>query len=373
MSTMGALEIMTSKFTHDGSCLPIHVRAAVLSSLMFVWFAGSVASASDLRSPWDERPVKVTTAGYTCDVPAALPKDIAAYDFYSDAKHSVIDPARYAAYNAAARRFDDAMHAAESAADNFQSTGSRAAAECVLQILLLNAQAGAMTGDMASNQSYYVQNWTLGSLAVTWLKVREADPGTPDERTAITGWLQAVAHSTQSYFTDRHQKGTTDAQNNHYYWAGFAVMAAAVSANDHSLFDWGVSTYDDGIRRIQPDGTLPLEMARGQRALHYHLFALAPLVTMAEFGAANDLDLYTRNHSALSLLIYRAMGGLEDNKYFTSKAGAAQDTPENGKVKSDEVVWLTPYLRRYPNGDLNRLLHSVSPRPYNYLGGLPPQ
>lgn len=362
-----------SKFTRHSCLLAISWTSALFFFLAVLASAASPASSGDLRSPWDERPVKVTSAGYACDVPAALPKDIVAYDFYSDAKHSVIDPARYAAYNAAAKSFDDVMRAAESAADNFQSTGSRAAAECVLHILLLNAQAGAMTGDMASNQSYYVQNWTLGALAVTWLKVRDADPGTPADRNIITGWLQQVAHSTQGYFADRHQKGTTDAQNNHYYWAGLAVMAAGVSANDHSLFDWGVSTYDDGISRIQPDGTLPLEMARGQRALHYHLFALAPLVTMAEFGAANDLDLYTRNHSALSLLIYRTMGGLEDNKYFTAKAGAAQDTPENGKIKSDEVVWLTPYLRRYPNGDLDRLLHSVSPRPYNYLGGLPPQ
>jgi poly(beta-D-mannuronate) lyase len=364
---------MKSTFTRQGRFQAISMTAAAYFTLAVVSSAASPASSGALRSPWDERPVTVTSAGYTCDVPPALPKDIAAYDFYSDAKHSVIDPTRYAAYNAAAKSFDDVMHAAESAADNFQSTGSRAAADCVLHVLLLNAQAGAMTGNMASNQSYYVQNWTLGSLAVTWLKVRDADPGTPDDRSAIAGWLQTVAHSTQGYFADRHQKGTTDAQNNHYYWAGFAVMAAGVAANDHSLFDWGVSTYDDGISRIQPDGTLALEMARGQRALHYHLFALAPLVTMAEFGAANNLDLYTRNHSALSLLIYRAMGGLEDNKYFTSKAGAAQDTPENGKVKSDEVVWLTPYLRRYPNGDLNRLLHSVNPRPYNYLGGLPPQ
>ena len=345
---------------------------AVLCAMVLLPSLAMAAPSTALLSPWDERPVKVTAAGYSCDVPPALPKDIVAYDFYSDAQHSVIDPTRYAAYNAAAKRFDDVMHAAESAADNFQSTGSRAAAECVLRILVLNAQAGAMTGDRASNQSYYVQNWTLGALAVTWLKVRGAEPGSAEDRKLVTGWLQQLAGQVHDYFAERHAKPTTDAQNNHFYWAGFAVMSAAVAANDRTLFDWGVSTYDDGVGRIQPDGTLPLEMARGQRALHYHLFALAPLVTMAEFGAANSIDLYGRNHSALSLLIYRTMGGLEDNKYFTAKAGAVQDTPEKGKITSNDVVWLTPYLRRYPNGDLSRLLHSVSPRPYNYLGGLPP-
>jgi len=51
-----------------------------------------------------------------------------------------------------------------------------------------------------------------------------------------------------------------------------------------------VTTYKDGIDEIAADGTLPLEMGRGQRALHYHLFALAPLVTMAELAAANGED-----------------------------------------------------------------------------------
>jgi len=334
--------------------------------------AQAPASAPQLRSPWDVHPIAVTSKGYTCATPQVLPKDIVAYDFYSDAKHSVIDPARYAAYNAAAKLFEDAEHATESAADNFQATGSRAAADCVFQILLANAQAGAMTGNMASNQSNYVQNWTLGALAVTWLKVRSAQPGSAADRKAIADWLDTVGGQVHGYFAERHAKSTTDSQNNHYYWAGFAAMASAIAADDKPLFAWGVSTYDDGIGCILPDGTLPLEMARGQRALHYHLFAMTPLVIMAELGTVNGLDLYTRDNNALTRLIFRCMAGLADNKYFTSKAGIAQDTPEKGKIKSEDVVALVPYLRRYPNSDLSRLLQSVNLKPYNYIGGMPP-
>lgn len=325
-----------------------------------------------LRSPWDVQPTQVIDKAYKFKMPEALPRDITASSYYSDKKNSIIDPVRYAAYNAQAKRFQRMMSVAESAADKFQSTGSRAAAEAVLRILALNAQAGAMTGKMSSNQAYYVQNWTLGGLAVTWLKVRSAAPGTLEERQRVVDWLTQVAGSVMGYFNRGRAKNHSDARNNHFGWAGFSVMSAGIAANDRALFDWGVATYDDALSRIQPDGTLPLEMARGQRALHYHIFALAPLVMIAEFGAANGLDLYTRDDGALSRLVNRTMSGLEDNSYFATQAGIAQDTPAQGKIKSEDVIYMTPYLRRYPNPEFTRLLQSATLRPYSYLGGMPP-
>ena len=316
--------------------------------------------------------MNVTAVAHTFKVPQPLPPDIAASDYYSDPKHSIIDPARYAAYNASAKRFRDTMRVVEAAADDFQSTGSRTAAECVLNILALNAGAGAMTGKMSSNQAYYLQGWTLGGLAIAWLKVRSAEPGSPADRQVVATWLKQVATSSMGYFDRGRAKGASDSRNNHYAWAGLAVMSAGIAADDSGLFNWGIGTYDDGLSRIQPDGTLPLEMARGKRALHYHLFALAPLVIMAEFGASNGLDLYTRDDGALTRLVNRAVAGLEDNKFFEEKAGIAQDTPASGKVKSDDVICLTPYLRRYPNADLSRLLQSVSLKPYGFVGGLQP-
>ena len=317
--------------------------------------------------------MNVVDSAYKYKVPETMPSDIVLKDYYSDSKHSIIDPTRYAAYNAASRIFRNTMTVVETAADKFQSTGSRGAAECVLRILALNAQAGAMTGKMSSNQSYYVQNWTLGGLAIAWLKVRSAMPGTPEDRQNIAAWLKQVAVSTMGYYNRGRAKGASDARNNHYGWAGIAVMAAGVASNDKSLFDWGVGTYDDGVNNIQPDGTLPLEMGRGQKALHYHLFALAPLIYMAEFGAANGLDLYSRHDGALARLVSRAMSGLADNQFFATKAGIAQDTPAQGKIKSEDVICMVPYLRRFPNSEISRMLQSVEIKPYSYLGGLPPQ
>ncbi len=332
----------------------------------------SAKAETMLRSPWDLQPVQAKPGSYTCPKFDPLPKDIEAASFYSDAKHSIIDPQRYAAYNAAKKRFEETMRDAAQAADRYQESGDRGAAECVLQILDAESAASAMTGAMSTNQAYYVQNWTLGALAVAWLKVRDAGPGTPEQRKTAIAWMKRVAGQTRDYFTARHAKGTNDGTNNHYYWAGFAVMAAAVSSNDHALYDWAKGAFEEAASRVQPDGTLPLEMARGQRALHYHLFALAPIVMLAEFGEANGDDLYASHRHAVQRLAARAIAGLLDNTYFTQKAGVSQDTPEKGGLKSTDLAWLVPYLKRFPNEAASKMLQSVDMEPYNYLGGYPP-
>jgi len=343
--------------------------------VMWLGCGAKAWAAAPLQSPWDVKPVKVSDASYHCGKAEALPRDIVAYDFYSDSKHSVIDAKRKAAYDAAQEEFRGVTDEAEHAADDFQKNGSAAAAACVMQVLETQAVANAMTGSMSSNQANYVQNWTLGALAISYLKVRAAGPtlgATPEQMHAVQGWMKTVGEQVERWFDERRAKGTTDSQNNHYYWAGFSVMAAGIAANDQRLFDWGVGTFKDGVGRVASDGTLPLEMARGQRALHYHLFALAPLVTMAELGAANEQDLYSYDHNKLHLLVSRSMAGLVDNHYFAAKAGTAQDTPENGKIKSEDVVWVTPYVRRFPDMNIQELLQKGGSHPYGYLGGMPP-
>ena len=177
-----------------------------------------VCAAAGLKSPWDAHVVKVSDVSYHCAKVDALPHDIEASDFYSDAKHSVIDPKRKAAYDAAQKQFMGVMEEAEHAADEFQRSGSAAAAACVMQVLETQAAANAMTGNMSSNQANYVQNWTLGGLAISYLKVRTAGPalGTaPEQRSAVQAWMKTVAQQVQAWFDGRREKNTTDSQNNH--------------------------------------------------------------------------------------------------------------------------------------------------------------
>ena len=346
-------------------------RSTVVA-LLLTLFGTISAMAAPLRSPWDSKARELTKASYTCPNVIVLPRDIDASSFYIDDKHSVIDPKLYAKYNAAQELYRGVTEQAIEAAERFRATGSQAAAECVLKIVVAQSEADAMTGNMSSNQANYVQNWTLGALAATWLKVRAANPGSEQDRTKATAWRVRVGRQVQTYFTARHQKATNDGTNNHYYWAGYAAMTAAIAGDDRRLFDWGVSTYMEAVSRVQPDGTLPLEMARGARALHYHVFALAPLTSMAELGFANGINLYYANNNALQRLVLVTANGLINNTLFTTQAKTVQDTPEKGGLHSEDVIWLTPWLAHFPDGNLSRLLNSVRLKPFGYLGGYPP-
>ena len=127
------------------------------------------------------------------------------------------------------------------------------------------------------------------------------------EARAITAWLEKLAEENRDYYDDKRQHHRpNDSDNKHVYWAGLAIAAAGIANDDRKLFGWGVDAYRQGVSYIQPDGTLPLEMERGQMALDYHLYALAPLIMLAEFGERNGLKLLY----GAEWLNYTMLGGL---------------------------------------------------------------
>jgi alginate lyase len=126
-----------------------------------------------------------------------------------------------------------------------------------------------------------------------------------------------------------------------------------------------MDAYRDGVRQITPEGTLPLEMNRAARALHYHLYALAPLVMLAEFGEANSINLYAERNFAIKRLVARCISGLQDHSYFVQHTGKEQDMPE---LRHRLGRTLLPPLPRPPtflppNPSQGNRLHHVGRRP----------
>jgi poly(beta-D-mannuronate) lyase len=121
-----------------------------------------------------------------------------------------------------------------------------------------------------------------------------------------------------------------------------------IAANDNQLFDWGIAAYHIGVAEIEPDGSLPIEMKRGRRALHYHLFALAPLVYLAELGEENGQNLYAERSYALQKLATLSAQGMTNNHFFEQATGVSQDTP-NGPPTAEQINWASIYVSRFPN------------------------
>jgi poly(beta-D-mannuronate) lyase len=233
------------------------------------------------------------------------------------------------------------------------------------------AKQHSLTGKMSSNQAYYVQGWVAGAVAISYLKTRDARLTTREQAKSIADWLVRVGEETKGYFDPRRVKGTSDARNNHSYWAGVELAAIGIAANNRRDFDWAVAAYDAGVEQIQPDGTLPLEMARGGRALHYHLYALAPLVMIAEFGEANGMDLYAHSGGAIHRLADVSVAGLANPELFAKATGLRQEVPT--RPSGDQIGWALPYEHRFPNPQLAKLIANAPTLSVYYLGGLPPK
>jgi poly(beta-D-mannuronate) lyase len=350
------------------NCLRRYLHCAIIAPLLFAQV--SAYAFSSLRSPWDAVKVEVTDAPYSCPAVPSVPRDLTMDGFYrlDDPTHSIIDPTRQAAYSHASENVKGAGLAIVAAADEFRKTGSRAAALCSLSLVRALAAQDSMAGKMSSNQASYVQGWVAGAIAIASLKVGGYGFSTAQDDASISAWLKRIADQTKSFY-DAKAVGDGN-RNNHFYWAGIEVAAIGVLANDQNDFDWGMKAYDNGVDRILPDGTLPLEMKRGSRALHYHLYALAPLVLLAEFGEVNGIDLYARDKGALHRLVNTSVQGLINPSLFERTTGVKQEV--SAHPSGDEMGWAPPYLRRFPDTALRAFVANASSLSVYYLGGLPP-
>jgi poly(beta-D-mannuronate) lyase len=322
--------------------------------------------------PGDGKHVAWTAAEYNCPAVAHIAPDLLTDGFYrlDDPTHSIVDSVRMEAYRQSSEPVKKAGMVIVAAADNYRSTGPRSAAECALTWILTMAQDHALTGKMSSNQAYYVQGWVAGAISIAYLKIRDAGLATAQQTEMIATWLRSIGEQTKGYYDAHKKQGHGDGQNNHFYWAGIELAAIGVAANDRDDFDWAIAAFENGVDQIQPDGSLPLEMARGRRALHYHLYALAPLVVLAEFGEANHLDLFAHAHGALHRLVKFSVEGAADPAAFVKATGVTQEIAK--PLSGDQIGWAPPYLQRYPNPKLEELVKAAPSLSVYYLGGLPP-
>jgi len=295
-------------------------------------------------------------------------RDVNGVSFYVDEHKSVIDPDLQEQNQAALRPLRAFVKEVTRLADGWMVSRPADAryAGLALGALTRWAAGGALLG-AANQQGAYEREWTLGSLALAYLKLRDAPsvPATRATRAMIAEWLCAVARLVEPPYE---RAGKTSSRNNHAYWTGLAVSAAGVACQDRALFDWGIARARIGIAQVGADGILPLELARERRALHYHVFALAPLVMLAELGAANGVALYDENDHALRRLGDRVIAGLADPSSFERLTGASQEqvtTPPRGA----DLAWAEPWQARFPDARLAAWLAAARPVVDVRLGG----
>lgn len=243
----------------------------------------------------------------------------------------------------------------------------RAWAMCALDLLDQWASADALT-NMRTNTARLLRGAQVATLALAALQIRDAvsdDPRLP----RVATWLAGLARDCRD-FVDSRPKAVSSMAN-HRYWNGLGVAAAGVLAADDDLVAWGLGSARIGLAQVNDPGFLPLELARGKRARDYHLYALAPLIMLAEVAALDGTNLYAEQNSALMRLASRVLESIEDPSAIATAAGTKQIAFPGGRAlpPNNRLAWLEPYAARTGDARAQALLAKVRPVRFSALGG----
>jgi poly(beta-D-mannuronate) lyase len=258
--------------------------------------------------------------------------------FYGDKAGTHVEPRKLAAHDAAVAPLTAFLREITQSADKaLQRTSPRARqdmAACALRGLEAWAKGGALLGEMRSQQAEYQRKWDFTGLALAYVKLRPF--ATATQHQAIHAWLVRLADQSRAFFDDPGK-----ARNNHWYWLGLGLSAVGLESPRH--WQMARAIMHDAARDITADGTLPKEMQRERRALFYHVFALMPLVVMAEVAASRGEDWYAFEGGALHRLVATTHAGLVTPTLFDRLAGTSQERPSNTRAG-----WLQLYEARFP-------------------------
>jgi poly(beta-D-mannuronate) lyase len=312
-----------------------------------------------LRATRDPVLLGARRAARVC-APADMPEPVGLLDvpsFYGD-------PPGYAKADAPLRRFQDFItHMAESYVLSRESKH----AHCVAAVLARWARANSLVDfrhDTGSRQSWYNAVWTTVSAAFAYSIVRDESTLPGDVRPAIDIWLHTAARKHLSI-----AGGQRDCCNNHAFWRGLEAAIVGAAIGDRDMIMMSTKTYRAALQSMNPDGSFPLEMERGERAIHYQNFAILPLVYIAEIAYRQKIDLYgsKMNGKSLNDAVAFLLGAIENPAAVAAYTDRVQDL--SFLDRRSELNWMEPYNRRFQSVKIAEVLGPRRPIIHRYGGG----
>ncbi|MDE0879440.1 MAG: alginate lyase family protein [Sphingomonas bacterium] len=332
----------------------------IVPVMLTIVAAVSPAAARGLPAPFDTPSARTIAAPTNCPPPPPPSVTVDVVQAYAagDRSYSKVNPAKLAARNKALRAMRAFTSGVALTANRYVSSNGKRADQggCALVWLKTWADAGALT-KITGHDAQFALSVQLSGWTLDYMQVRDLHFTKDDPHVAIERWLALLADRLQAH-TDT-LKNTT-ARNNHRYWAGLAAMGVAAVTGDPARMRWAIGSARVGLDQISPQGTLPLELDRGRLALHYHLYAAAPLVMMAEIAREAKVDLYGYRGGALHRLVAFSTSSVGNPALITRLAGAPQSVAAKPASYADRqaIAWIEYYARRFPKRapDLDRLL-----------------
>ena len=314
----------------------------------------------------------------------------------------VVHEPSYAAFLSIVTPIRDFQKAFVQATDGYIAAGSPAVSFGMAGSMLQAAEAGVLTGVRNDTGTAQIERW-LGCAGSAYLKICRAGFGTAEERATIEAHFRQIAEELIAFQLLKRATGSSYAINNHYFWASWGIAVVGLILGDRAMIEWGHDCLDFAIDasadagaiivELEPgeddgegfpggdddpdpeseevEGTQPAESVRLTRALHYHNFAMPPLVALAEIAIADGRDPYARrggqlhkmaqfvsdaiDSPALMTAVQEAIlgpgqGAIQDTSMWTGPEGIVGHKLPNGS----QMAWMWIYCRRFPETNVAR-------------------
>jgi len=314
-------------------------------------------------------PLPAEEKGFTCPPPPPPVTQLSYGSRYTDDSktRSDIDEASNAEVDRALRPVEAFIGELIRMSNTALVENDAARAGCVLDWLSAWADAGALADLDTMNVQLSVPARYAG-FAIALLQAETVGEPDAGKRKRVVAWLEKAGRAMVTFFETEAPPNAS--RNNLRAWAGLAAAAIGRLDGDRSLLDWARTSFELVACQASPDGSLPLEMARADKALNYQLHATGPLVVTADLLRATGYDGYAACDGRLGRIAAFSLDAVADPAIVQAVSGVEQ-TFQTGKqhVEPFMLAWVEPLLRHRPDATVDAYVKDLRPLAHAKLGG----
>ena len=251
--------------------------------------------------------------------------------------------------------------------------GNREACENVKRIILewAKADAAKRTGPSDHegrhwNDTLTVNLYVASPMLAAYSFVKQVVDVPSEEDQIIKKWFMKIVKKNKHLMYDQIYKKNTQATgvpkraHNHALSSAISHMELGVLLNDEKLFRKAFKNFEAAIKYQRKDGSLPIEVRRGGRAMFYQGRAMNALAVIAIIAENQGYNIWDYEHKGKNYhnLVRFFIDFTENNEIVFKYAkemkspGPAKDyKTQDLNRSSSNWGWLYAYVTRFPDHD----------------------
>lgn len=267
------------------------------------------------------------------------------------------------------------------------SSGNMDSCKVVKKIILEWAKADApkrsKSGDLWNDtltMNLHINNPMMSGYSFA----RQLIKFTPEEEKLIEEWFtRSVKRAEHLMYGDgkyNHKTGASGvpySAHNHALSSAIAHMQLGIILNDPKLFRKAFRNYENAIRYQRKDGSLPIEVRRGGRAMFYQGRAMNALAVIAIISEHQGYNIWEYDHKGKGKNFHNLVKFFIDfteNNEIVFKYAGEQKAPGPAKdyknqdleiINSSNWGWFYSYATRFPNHENIKRIESWVNNPGN--------